>query len=70
MPQPPQFVLLDCVSMQLPSPANGRNPPPNVSAHCVSPAGQLQVPFVQVPPKGQFVPHEPQLPLLVDVSTQ
>jgi hypothetical protein len=68
MPQPPQFVLLDWVSVQLPSPANGGKPP-NESAHCVSPAGQLQVPFVHVPPKGQLVPHEPQLALSVDLST-
>jgi hypothetical protein len=67
MPQPPQFVLLDCVSTQLPSP--GGKKPPILNAHCVSPAGQLQVPFVHVPPKGQFVPHEPQLAGSVDLST-
>jgi hypothetical protein len=39
------------------------------SAHCVRPAGQLQVPSVHDAPSGQRVPHEPQLAALVSVST-
>jgi hypothetical protein len=69
VPQLPQFVLLDCVLMHRPSPAPLANPPPIASAHCVSPAGQLQVPFVQEVPLHP-VPHDPQLLALVNVSTQ
>lgn len=39
------------------------------SAHCVRPAGQLQVPSLHVAPSGQRVPHEPQFAALVSVST-
>jgi hypothetical protein len=65
VPQLPQFVVLELVLTQLPTPKPPPKKPARPWVHCVSPVGQVHVPPTHARPPGHTVPHEPQLRLSV-----
>jgi hypothetical protein len=69
VPHAPQFELSLFRSTQPDDEVPGIWSPAIPPPHCVRPVGHAHCPLVQATPPAQVVPHEPQLRLLVCVST-